>query len=961
MKGANRKRPALMTKALAAALAGAMVSNGIGAGALESYAAETAVEEVRETAGNETPAAEEETVTGTGAAEGGAENSGEETGRTETETGSSGEETGREETDSEREETDGAAEETDAGEEVTGETEEETDAAEEEAGGTGETDSEKEEAGETEENADAGEEVTGGAEEETEAAEEENDGAGSEEEETEKAEEETDAAEGEADSPEAETGKTEETGGAAGSQTEEPEKAESFTVEYSYDEEMGTVKGPKRIDRGDSLYFTVFPKEGNVILSVTANGMDLEPVGAATPGELSAGDGRQSYLVIEAEENLEIEVDFAEGRAMKLAEIPEPNSVGAGVDYKEMSEFVVPDMENIEYGESNGTMNFKMNFQIQENDEDELTVVLDDAMLYGLENYPPYLAPGMVFNWDFTFDNQSGNSYRYKEGSLVVAPADLSSLIEEDYEKYGPDFPHAAGYDGQLIPSIYSKHRCKDSEALEALFGKNTEKINLEDMLQIYDRLAEKGYAGDEALTDYYLDFYNEKYGTSAGKIIELPEAAQDDIMAREGGYNGIFSVSGMEEIEKLNEEYEYFQKYALVNTGRMEVELLEIEPQLASLIYDDWYNASLGITVGERAEADMSKDPAGCGDFGIGKYMTGLSDVWDEADDRLNDVIVLDEMGESVLPIGLLFNLYKIGNVNQNYPVDFYVAFELERVITEGSLTINKVDDDGNLIDLPAAFKLYKLDGDRKLFYTGSEWSEDEAQGAEYVTSAGTVTIPSLDLGVYYIQEVKAPEGYELVSESYQVNLDSESVTVNFSNKIQYTIIINYYEKDTGAKLADSYTSEAYTRGEAYDVTELIGKVIDGYDWDSCDQSVYAGEMSGNLIFNVYYTKKPSGSHGGGGNSGGSGGGGPRNPYNPGGGPGVNMEIDPEEVPLADLPEEASAETPVEIPGGEVPLSSLPKTGQDSSAGKWMMMIAGLIAAVYALAEGKRERSRNR
>ena len=93
---------------------------------------------------------------------------------------------------------------------------------------------------------------------------------------------------------------------------------------------------------------------------------------------------------------------------------------------------------------------------------------------------------------------------------------------------------------------------------------------------------------------------------------------------------------------------------------------------------------------------------------------------------------------------------------------------------------------------------------------------------------------------------------------------------------------------------------------------------------------------MSGNLIFNVYYTKKPSGSHGGGGNSGGSGGGGPRNPYNPGGGPGVNMEIDPEEVPLADLPEEASAETPVEIPGGEVPLSGLPKTGQDSNAGKW-------------------------
>ncbi|HIZ78682.1 MAG TPA: doubled motif LPXTG anchor domain-containing protein [Candidatus Lachnoclostridium stercorigallinarum] len=321
----------------------------------------------------------------------------------------------------------------------------------------------------------------------------------------------------------------------------------------------------------------------------------------------------------------------------------------------------------------------------------------------------------------------------------------------------------------------------------------------------------------------------------------------------------------------------------------------------------------------------------------------------------------MLNEAGNCVLPVGLVFSFWKIGNINQSYPIDFYVAFDLERVITEGSITINKVDDDGNLIDIPAAFKLYKMDGDRKLYYTGSEWSEDEAQGAEFVTSEGTVTIPSLELGVYYIQEVRAPEGYELVTEPYQVNLDGEAVTVNFSNKIQYTIIINYYEKDTTTKLADTYTSEPYTKGDAYNVTDLVRKEIDGYNWDSCDQSVYEGVMSGNLIFNVYYTRvtdpgdggdPDGGNPGGGNNGGGSSGSGPRNPYNPGGGPGVATEIDPGEVPLADLPNEI----PTEIPQEEVPLAGLPKTGQSRNAGTWMAMIAGLVTAVYALIGGKKK-----
>ena len=937
MRGRSRRKPVQqkkLKKALVLALTGAMVGNSIGVGTLDSFAAEVSSGSVVES--EELEKGPEETD----------KEIGEET---------EGKNEGSEET---KGETEGSDEETEGSDE---ETEGETEGSEEETEG-----SDEETEGETE----GSDEETEGSDEETEGSDEETEGEteGSDEE----TEGETEGSDEETEAPEEGTGNTEdgtgtgnntdgESGGMeSGENGESAEKDEAdFVIDYTYDETLGTVKGPKKVDQGDSLYFTVIPEEGCAIASVTANGMDLDPVVTATSSEMESGE--QNFILLEVEEDTEIEVVFTSAVVMSAAEIPVPDSVGDGVEYKEMSEFVVPDMESIVYDKSNGTRNFKMDFQILENDEDELTVVLDDSMLYGLENYADSIMPGHVFNWDFTFNNLSKNSYRYKEGSLVVAPADMSSLIEEDYEKYGTDFPHSAGYDGQLIPSIYSKHRCKDSAALAALYGKDTTKITLEDMLQIYDTLAEKGYEGEEALTRYYLDFYNEKYGSEAQTILELPQAAQDDIMVRNGGFNGIFNVSSMEEIDRLDKEYEYFHKYALVNTSKKQVELLEIEPQLASLIYDDWYNIGLGMTVGERADKDSSMDPSGCGYFGIGKYMTGLSDVWDETNSKMQETVVLNEAGNCVLPVGLVFSFWKIGNINQSYPIDFYVAFDLERVITEGSITINKVDDDGNLIDIPAAFKLYKMDGDRKLYYTGSEWSEDEAQGAEFVTSEGTVTIPSLELGVYYIQEVRAPEGYELVTEPYQVNLDGEAVTVNFSNKIQYTIIINYYEKDTTTKLADTYTSEPYTRGDAYNVADLVNKVIDGYNWDSCDQSVYEGVMSGNLIFNVYYTRvtdpgdggdPDGGNPGGGNNGGGSSGSGPRNPYNPGGGPGVATEIDPGEVPLADLPNEI----PTEIPQEEVPLAGLPKTGQSRNAGTWMAMIAGLVTAVYALIGGKKK-----
>ena len=76
----------------------------------------------------------------------------------------------------------------------------------------------------------------------------------------------------------------------------------------------------------------------------------------------------------------------------------------------------------------------------------------------------------------------------------------------------------------------------------------------------------------------------------------------------------------------------------------------------------------------------------------------------------------------------------------------------------------------------------------------------------------------------------------------------------------VSYTHL--YYEDGTTNKLTDSYVSDVFTKGEAFDVTTEIQKTISGYNWTRCDQEVYAGVIDGNLVFNVYYTRRSSGNH---------------------------------------------------------------------------------------------------
>lgn len=175
--------------------------------------------------------------------------------------------------------------------------------------------------------------------------------------------------------------------------------------------------------------------------------------------------------------------------------------------------------------------------------------------------------------------------------------------------------------------------------------------------------------------------------------------------------------------------------------------------------------------------------------------------------------------------------------------------------------------------------------------------------------------------------------------------------------------------------KLSDSLSADEAETQVVYSISEVGGgSVVNEVAYDNTvyqglydiiyDESgnrliaVYAGGSNldqGVIFTNVYSHESTPESPGGGGSSGGGGGGG-----NPGGhratpdtnGPGIT--INPEDVPLAPLPEE-----PVFIDEDGIPLAPLPKTGQGSAGTTFTMLLSGLLLVLTAMSKKRKYHDR--
>ncbi len=103
--------------------------------------------------------------------------------------------------------------------------------------------------------------------------------------------------------------------------------------------------------------------------------------------------------------------------------------------------------------------------------------------------------------------------------------------------------------------------------------------------------------------------------------------------------------------------------------------------------------------------------------------------------------------------------------------------------------ITLKKVSSTSSSATLEGAeFIVYMVDdstGDT-YYYTGSDWSDDEADAYVYTTGTdGTVAVKGLDDGTYYLREITAPAGYYALTSDIEFTISGSSLTIDDPNSM--------------------------------------------------------------------------------------------------------------------------------------------------------------------------------
>ncbi|MCD8316128.1 MAG: Cna B-type domain-containing protein, partial [Eggerthellaceae bacterium] len=161
---------------------------------------------------------------------------------------------------------------------------------------------------------------------------------------------------------------------------------------------------------------------------------------------------------------------------------------------------------------------------------------------------------------------------------------------------------------------------------------------------------------------------------------------------------------------------------------------------------------------------------------------------------------------GYELLDDAIIFNISEEGDIttNSQYAVATNgdpLALMVEDPLTNPDvITIQKVDESTGIALQGAQFDLYYIDGSQNYYYASDgQWAESQDDAMILTTSdAGIITIPTPSANTYYLEEVTAPDGYELledpvvfeISSDETMSIQSGDATVSSDNGL--TMVVN-------------------------------------------------------------------------------------------------------------------------------------------------------------------------
>ena len=322
---------------------------------------------------------------------------------------------------------------------------------------------------------------------------------------------------------------------------------------------------------------------------------------------------------------------------------------------------------------------FVFNYTIHEGAGSNIVIDLSQCALEMCENETQI--PGQHYKFKILLNNESGNTYYYKDNSFVLAPGDTSNFGSTEDGSLLP----VLTYDGQLLPikfagAMIPYYFYKD------VFGVNSSaKVTFEMMCQIYNYLDEKGYTGDTAITDYMLNYYNEKRNVNYESLTDLFADHPDWLDGNLVTNNGIWTMTEEELLE-------YIAKYPWINSfvsvkpsgNNLSVQIKWPEPEIAAVSYNSFYCGLFSAVYGKENAENLNPNGSGV-EFsrahGIGDYLSG-TDLYQETNQYFSDLTANGFNTGNTLEIwsGYGIDGPGMGNSYQNYEFTYYNIIELEQ-----------------------------------------------------------------------------------------------------------------------------------------------------------------------------------------------------------------------------------------------------------------------------------------